>query len=130
MTTFAEVFRKAHAGHRGCLQDEWLSEPCRQATGAAVERPLAWSRRNGPWQPVDVLWVGAAPGNAGGKGAGQLGAHATRIPFGGDIAGANLDVLLGSIGITRNDTFLTAALNSLPLAGGGEPTLAEIATPV
>lgn len=76
------------------------------------------------------MWVGAAPGNAGGRGAGQLGAHGTRIPFGGDVAGANLDVLLGSIGITRNDTFITAALNSLPAAGGGEPTFAELAAPV
>src|SRR5687768_16477696 len=130
MTTFAEVFRKAHAGHPGCLQDEWLSEPCRLANSAALERPVAWSRRNGPWRPVDVLWVGAAPGNAGGKGAGNLGAHATRIPFGGDIAGANLDVLFGSIGITRNDTFITASLNSLPAAGGGEPTFAELSARV
>lgn len=124
MISFAEVFRKAHAGHPRCLRDEWLSEPC------PIERPIAWSRRSGPWRPVDLLFVGAAPGNAGGRGAGHLGAHATRIPFGGDIAGANLDVLLGSIGITRNDTFLTAALNSLPVAGGGEPTLAEINAPV
>jgi uracil-DNA glycosylase family 4 len=127
---FAAIFRKAHAHHPNCLRDEWLSEPCRYASGEPVDRPLSWSRRNGPWRTVDILWVGAAPGNAGGKGAGILGAHATRIPFGGDIAGANLDVLLGSIGITRNDTFITAALNQLPLAGGGEPTLAEISTPI
>src|SRR5688572_21936513 len=127
---FATIFRNAHAHHPNCLRDEWLSEPCRYASGERVDRPLSWSRRNGPWRTVDLLWVGAAPGNAGGKGAGILGAHATRIPFGGDIAGANLDVLLGSIGITRNDTFLTAALNSLPRAGGGEPTLGEIAAPV
>ena len=127
---FSDIFRKAHAQHPNCLSDEWLSEPCRYASGEPVDRPLSWSRRNGPWRPVDILWVGAAPGNAGGKGAGILGAHATRIPFGGDIAGANLDVLLGSIGITRNDTFITASLNQLPLAGGGEPTLAEISTPI
>ncbi|MGQ0562010.1 MAG: uracil-DNA glycosylase family protein [Gemmatimonadota bacterium] len=94
-----------------------------------MDRPLVWSRRNGPWHPVDLLWVGAAPGNAGGRGGGSLGAHGTRIPFGGDIAGANLDVLLGSIGISRNDTFITASLNQLPAAGGGEPTLAELAAP-
>jgi uracil-DNA glycosylase len=58
-----------------------------------------------------------------------LGAHGTRIPFGGDVAGANLEVLLGSIGINRNDTFITAALNSLPQRGGGEPTLPEILAP-
>lgn len=127
---FREIFRKAHASHPNCLRDEWVAEPCRDRRGRAVDRPLVWSRRNGPWRQVDLLWVGAAPGNAGGKGAGVLGAHATRIPFGGDIAGANLDVLLGSIGITRNDTFIVAALNMLPAAGGGEPTLKEISAPV
>ena len=127
---FAQIFRKLHARHPDCLADEWLSEPCRQANGERDPRPIAWSRRNGPWRQVDLLWVGAAPGNAGGKGAGELGAHGTRIPFGGDVAGANLDVLLGSIGSTRNDTFLTASLNSLPAAGGGEPAFAELAAPV
>ena len=77
-----------------------------------------------------MLFVGAAPGNAGGKGAGDMGAHATRIPFGGDIAGANLDVLLASAGLTRDDVFIVAALNRLPDAGGGEPTSRELAEPV
>jgi uracil-DNA glycosylase len=126
---FRAIFQKLHARHPNCLADEWLSEPCRFANGQPDPRPIAWSRRNGPWREVPILWVGAAPGNAGGKGAGQLGAHATRIPFGGDVAGANLDVLLGSIGSTRNDTFITASLNSLPAAGGGEPTFAELAAP-
>lgn len=88
-----------------------------------------WSRRNGPWRRSDVLWIGAAPGNAGGRGSGDLGAHGTRIPFGGDVAGANLDALLGSIGLDRNATFIVAALNHLPAAGGGEPTLAELRSP-
>jgi uracil-DNA glycosylase len=74
--------------------------------------------------------VGAAPGNAGGKGQGSLGAHGTRIPFGGDIAGANLEVLLGSIGLDRNHTFIVGAYNSLPARGGGEPTPAELRAPV
>lgn len=77
-----------------------------------------------------MLFVGAAPGNAGGRGKGDLGAHGTRIPFGGDIAGANLDALLGSIGLDRNQVFLTAAYNALPARGGGEPDAAEIAAPV
>src|SRR5438477_7330390 len=127
---FRAIFEQIHAQHPKCLHDEWLNEPCRMADGTLLDRPVAWSRRNGPWHRVDILWVGAAPGNAGGKGAGNMGAHATRIPFGGDIAGANLDALLSSIGITRNDTFITAALNSLPAAGGGEPRPAEIAAPV
>ncbi len=127
---FSEIFRKVHADHPACLQDEWLSQPCRRSNGALVDRPVVWSRRNGPWRHVDLLWVGAAPGNAGGKGAGPLGAHGTRIPFGGDVAGANLEVLFGSIGITRNGTFITAALNQLPAAGGGEPTFAELSARV
>jgi len=125
-----DIFRKAHAQHPNCLRDEWVSEACRDARGRPVDRPIVWSRRNGPWQPADLLLVGAAPGNAGGKGGGALGAHGTRIPFGGDIAGANLDALLGSIGRTRNDVFITAALNKLPAAGGGEPTFAEISESV
>lgn len=95
-----------------------------------MDRPLVWSRRNGPWRPVDVLWVGAAPGNAGGLGSSDLGAHGTRIPFGGDIAGGNLDVLLAAAGLTRNETFIVASLNQLPARGGGEPTTAELAAPV
>jgi uracil-DNA glycosylase len=127
---FRRIFRTIHAHHPACLADEWHSAACTLADGTPVDRPIAWSRRNGPWRRVDILWVGAAPGNAGGKGKGVLGAHATRIPFGGDIAGANLEVLFGSIGITRNETFISAALNSLPQAGGGEPKPAELAAPV
>jgi uracil-DNA glycosylase len=127
---FRWIFREAHAGHHGCSEDEWLFLPCRAANNEPIARPLVWSRRNGPWRRVEVLWVGAAPGNAGGKGSGSLGAHGTRIPFGGDIAGANLEALFGSIGLERNRTFITAALNQLPQAGGGEPTATELAQPV
>ena len=127
---FRAIFRRAHASHGRCAGDEWLMEPCDLPDGGAAERSLVWSRRNGPWRRVDVLWVGAAPGNAGGKGAGAMGAHATRIPFGGDIAGANLDLLLGSAGLDRNSTFIVAALNQLPDLGGGEPRVAELRRPV
>jgi uracil-DNA glycosylase len=126
---FRRIFRRAHAGHRGCLADEWLGAPC-ALRGQPLERPVVWSRRNGPWHRVELLLIGAAPGNAGGKGDGELGAHGTRIPFGGDIAGGNLDVLLAAAGLTRNDVFIVAALNQLPAAGGGEPALAEILAPV
>lgn len=126
---FRRTFRRAHAAHAACIDDEWLNEPCRGIAGAAT-RPLVWSRRNGAWRRVPVLWVGAAPGNAGGLGSGALGAHGTRIPFGGDIAGGNLDVLLTSIGLSRNDTFIVASLNQLPVRGGGEPSSRELAEPV
>ena len=127
---FRTIFRRIHAHHPNCLRDEWLTEPCRFANGRLADRPIVWSRRNGPWQHSEVLWIGSAPGNAGGKGGGPLGAHGTRIPFGGDIAGGNLDVLMASIGLDRNRTFITATLNQLPRAGGGEPTLAELRAPV
>ncbi len=127
---FRHIFERVHAGHPRCLEDEWLAEPCRLEDGTVSPRPIVWSRRNGPWQHHDVLWIGAAPGNAGGKGAGDLGAHGTRIPFGGDIGGANFDVLLSTIGLDRNRTFVAAALNQLPARGGGEPTFAELAAPV
>jgi uracil-DNA glycosylase len=127
---FQAIFRAAHASHAACAGDEWLHEPCREPSGELSDRPLVWSRRNGPWRRVDVLWVGAAPGNAGGLGSGARGAHGTRIPFGGDVAGGNLDTLLSSIGLSRNDTFIVASLNSLPEKGGGEPTVRELAAPV
>ena len=123
---FRALFRRVHAGHAVCADDEWLREPCREPGGELANRPIAWSRRNGPWRRVETLWVGAAPGNAGGRGGGSMGAHATRIPFGGDVAGANLDVLLGAAGLDRNQVFITAALNHLPAAGGGEPKPAEL----
>ncbi|MEJ2503654.1 MAG: hypothetical protein P8177_10155, partial [Gemmatimonadota bacterium] len=127
---FRRVFRAAHADHARCAEDEWLMEPCRLPDGTPADRPVVWSRRNGPWRHTDVLWVGAAPGNAGGMGSGSMGAHGTRIPFGGDIAGGNLDVLLASAGLDRNRTYIVAALNQLPERGGGEPRVGELRAPV
>lgn len=127
---YRRIFRLAHAHHPNCLADPWLMDPCQLTDGAEAERALVWSRRNGPWTRHDVLWVGAAPGNAGGMGSGSMGAHGTRIPFGGDIAGANLDVLLSGAGLDRNQTFIVAALNQLPDRGGGEPRVAELRRPV
>ncbi|HEX2168042.1 MAG TPA: hypothetical protein VHG09_12485 [Longimicrobiales bacterium] len=127
---FRRIFTAAHAHHHACAADEWLNEPCMDAPGHPSDRPLIWSRRNGPWRRVPILWVGAAPGNAGGLGSSDMGAHGTRIPFGGDIAGGNLDVLLSTIGLDRNHTFLIAAYNQLPERGGGEPTTRELSAPV
>lgn len=127
---FRTIFRAVHAGHGACSSDEWLNAPCVDPDGTPADRPIVWSRRNGPWHRVPVLWVGAAPGNAGGLGSSDMGAHGTRIPFGGDIAGGNLDVLLSAMGMNRNETFLVAAYNQLPQRGGGEPTTRELAAPV
>ena len=127
---FRDLFQRIHAAHAACRSDEWLGEPCRDPGGSESERSIVWSRRNGPWRRSDVLWVGAAPGNAGGMGSGAMGAHGTRVPFGGDIAGANLDVLLSAAGLDRNRTFIVGALNQLPERGGGEPRVSELREPV
>lgn len=127
---FRAIFRRVHADHPGCLRDEWVGESCRTPGGEPVDRPSVWSRRNGPWRRVEVLVVGAAPGNAGGKGGGDMGAHGTRIPFGGDVAGANLDALFGAAGLDRNELFIAASLNHLPEKGGGEPSVRELLAPV
>src|SRR5688500_15695987 len=79
---FREIFRRVHAEHAACVDDEWLMSACRSRAGTPAQ-PVVWSRRNGPWHRVEILFVGAAPGNAGGKGKGDQGAHGTRIPFGG-----------------------------------------------
>lgn len=129
-TRFRRIFRAVHAHHQACTADEWLNTPCVERNGTRADRPIVWSRRNGPWHRVPLLFVGAAPGNAGGLGSSDLGAHGTRIPFGGDIAGANLDVLLSGIGMDRNGTFIVAASNKLPERGGGEPSTRELAAPV
>src|SRR5690606_8992044 len=71
---FRDIFHAAHHDHAGCAADEWLMEPCRDADGRPGDRPLVWSRRNGPWRRVPLLFVGAAPGNAGGLGSSELGA--------------------------------------------------------
>lgn len=127
---FREIFQRVHVDHASCHEDEWLSRPCLHPDGSSVDRPIVWSRRNGPWRRVEIVWVGAAPGNAGGKGSGDLGAHGTRIPFGGDISGANVDVFFSSVGTNRNESFIAQAFNQLPATGGGEPTLTELSAPV
>ena len=53
---FRSIFRRIHADHPNCLRDEWVNEPCRLSGGRPVARPRVWSRRNGPWQPSQVLW--------------------------------------------------------------------------
>src|SRR5258708_36572926 len=71
------------------------------------DRTAVLSELNGP---VDarVMFIGEAPG--------RKGADRTRIPFSGDQSGANFDRFLGSIGLTREQIFITSAALCNPRA--------------
>jgi uracil-DNA glycosylase family 4 len=69
-----------------------------------------------------VLFIGEAPG--------RKGADRTRIPFSGDQSGANFDRYLNSIGLTRQEIFVTSAALCNPRSESGanrKPTQKELA---
>ena len=69
-----------------------------------------------------VLFIGEAPGR---KGADQ-----TRVPFSGDQSGANFDRFLASIGLLREQVFITSAALCNPRSASGanrRPTQKELA---
>jgi uracil-DNA glycosylase family 4 len=69
-----------------------------------------------------VMFIGEAPG--------RKGADRTRIPFSGDQSGANLDRFLSSIGLTREQIFITSAALCNPRSDSGanrKPTQKELA---
>ena len=68
-----------------------------------------------------VMFIGEAPG--------RKGADRTRVPFAGDQSGANFDRFLSSIGLTRNEIFITSAALCNPLSESGanrKPTRKEL----
>jgi len=86
-----------------------------------VGRPKVLSEANGNPQSR-VLFIGEAPG--------RLGADRTGVPFTGDKAGENFQVLLDNIGWTRADIFITNAVLCNPRSEEGNnepPSDAEIA---
>ena len=69
-----------------------------------------------------VLFIGEAPGR---KGADQ-----TRVPFSGDQSGTNFDRFLASIGLRRDQVFITSAALCNPRSASGanrRPTQKELA---
>jgi uracil-DNA glycosylase family 4 len=58
-----------------------------------------------------IMFIGEAPG--------RKGADRTRIPFSGDQSGANFDRFLGSIGLTREEIFITSAALCNPRSKSG-----------
>jgi DNA polymerase len=88
---------------------------------AMCERAAVLSKLNGPVS-ARIMFIGEAPGR---KGADQ-----TRVPFSGDQSGKNFDRFLASIGLGRDNIFITSAAICNPRAESGvnrKPTKAEVA---
>lgn len=73
-----------------------------------VARVLSWA--NGPL-PAKIMFIGEAPG--------RLGADQTGVPFHGDVAGRNFELLLASSGMSRNEVFVTNAVACNPRKSDG-----------
>ena len=87
---------------------------------AMCGRRAVLSERNGSID-ARVMFIGEAPG--------RKGADRTRVPFSGDQSGVNLDRFLSSIGLTRNEIFITSAALCNPRSESGanrKPTQKEL----
>jgi len=84
-------------------------------------RSAVLSQRNGPLT-ARIMFIGEAPG--------RKGADRTRIPFSGDQSGQNFDRYLASIGLSRDQIFITSAALCNPRTESGanrKPTQKELA---
>lgn len=84
-------------------------------------RSAVLSKLNGSLS-AQVLFIGEAPG--------RKGADRTRVPFSGDQSGANFDRFLASIGLKREQVFITSAALCNPRSVSGanrRPTQKELA---
>lgn len=98
---------------------------CREAAACKacpglIERRAVLSSLNGSLSPK-LFFVAEAPG--------RLGADRTRKPFHGDKSGENFQVLLDSIGVSRDEIFITNAILCSPRNHRGanrRPHLQEI----
>lgn len=87
---------------------------------AMCGRGAVLSKLNGPVD-AGVMFIGEAPG--------RKGADRTRIPFSGDQSGKNFDQFLLSIGLRRDEIFITSAALCNPQSPSGanrRPSSAEI----
>jgi DNA polymerase len=92
---------------------------CRKCP-AMCGRSAVLSERNGRLD-ARVMFVGEAPGRQGGD--------RTRVPFSGDQSGRNFSRYLASIGLKREEIFITNAALCNPRAESGanrKPTKAEV----
>jgi uracil-DNA glycosylase family 4 len=87
---------------------------------ALADKNAVLSRLNGSLTPK-VFFVAEAPG--------RQGADRTRRPFYGDKSGENLQILLDSVGLSREDIFITNSVMCSPRSAtdaNRKPTAAEI----
>ncbi|HEX7331798.1 MAG TPA: uracil-DNA glycosylase [Pyrinomonadaceae bacterium] len=106
-------------------QEQLFSELVSDAAGctrcpAMCGRSAVLSELNGS-PDARVMFIGEAPG--------RKGADRTRVPFSGDQSGVNFDRFLNSIGLTRNEIFITSAALCNPRAESGanrKPTRKEL----
>jgi uracil-DNA glycosylase family 4 len=85
-----------------------------------VGRSAVLSELNGSIE-AEVMFIGEAPG--------RKGADRTRVPFSGDQSGANFDRFLSSIGLAREQIFITSAALCNPRSESGanrRPTQKEL----
>ena len=85
-----------------------------------ADKTAVLSDLNGSLRPK-VMFIGEAPG--------RVGADRTRRPFYGDKSGDNLQKLLDSIGLSREEIFITSAVLCSPRSptdANRKPTRAEI----
>src|SRR5215203_4394678 len=95
------------------------AQVCRICPNLA-DKTAVLSELNGNLDPK-VFFIGEAPG--------RVGADRTRRPFYGDKSGNNLQKLLDSIGLSRDDIFITSAVMCSPRSAtdaNRKPTRAEI----
>jgi uracil-DNA glycosylase family 4 len=87
---------------------------------AMCERSAVLSELNGS-VAARIVFIGEAPG--------RKGADRTRVPFSGDQSGRNLDRFLASIGLRREQIFITSAALCNPRSESGanrKPSKAEL----
>ncbi len=77
---------------------------------AMCERTAVLSELNGS-VAARIMFIGEAPG--------RKGADRTRVPFSGDQSGKNFDRFLASIGLSREDIFITSAALCNPRSESG-----------
>jgi uracil-DNA glycosylase family 4 len=95
------------------------AQTCRICPDLA-DKTAVLSDLNGALTP-NVMFIGEAPG--------RVGADRTRRPFYGDKSGDNLQELLDSIGLSRDDIFITSAVLCSPRSptdANRKPTRSEI----
>jgi uracil-DNA glycosylase family 4 len=88
---------------------------------AMCDRTAVFSNLNGS-PAARVMFIGEAPG--------RKGADRTHIPFSGDQSGKNFDRFIGSIGLARENIFITSAALCNPRTDSGanrKPTRTEVA---